>query len=97
MVNNAQLKIKLKLLGTKGINWVIVDLIDLISEDLDFYQEEDDDLAKLTRKYINRLKTNYQKQLKVDDIISKQTDLEDLITICKLEEYAQTTKEDDKK
>ena len=81
-----QIKTKLKALSTPGVPAVICDLLQVIGLEI----EEDDitevEYARAAKRIISNLKTQYIEQLKVEQIIPRQRDLEDIIFEIKQEE-----------
>ena len=92
MTVNNEVQVKIKLLNTRGINWLIKDLLNIVADDLDMERGPDDDMTKLVQDYTRQLRNQYKKQVTRDKLVATQTDLEDLIQTMRLENYAKIIK-----
>lgn len=92
MANNDQIKTKLKVVNSKGFGWVLMDVLDIIAEDLGIEPGEDESIGTVVKKYMGMLRAMYKKQEKVEDIKSKQIDIESVIIELRLEKLAEISK-----
>jgi len=73
---------------------VLIDIVrELECNTFDGVDSTDIELAMLVNQVVGKVSNRYKLQLKSEDVASKQTDIEDLIMICRLEEYAKQNKE----
>lgn len=77
-MNREQIKVKKKLLSTRGINWLLVDVMRIISEEIE-EEVSDEVYSAAVKRITNQLKGEYNVLLKAEDIACKQVDLEDAI------------------
>lgn len=89
-----QVKVKLKLAGSPGISWLLVDLLEIIDCELHGECEQSaEEYGLLARELLKTVKARYKNELKGEEVAVHQMDLEALIEQIKTEEIYKEAKE----
>ena len=80
MTNN-DIRQRQKVLNTPNVGKVIADLLLLLNEEMgdDVNEITHEELGKQTKKYMQMLRARYKNALRVDSIIVRQMDIEQVI------------------